>query len=80
VKRKTVAVEVPPHVTVHPVKAAFCVECAHCRAQGRPYAEWAYHVEVMANPGWIAAAVEAHRNCGGEGGDGRESALHPLSR
>lgn len=53
----------PCHVVMHPVQAAFAVECRHCGVT-----EWAYHVRVMQDPGWLARVVERHRLCRGKEG------------
>lgn len=57
---ETTPVDVPGHVEVVPLRAAFAVECRACRET-----VWLYHVAVMKDPDAIRKAVDQHRDCRG---------------
>jgi len=56
---ETDPVDVPDHVSVVPLRAAFAVECHKCRV-----VEWLYHVTIARDRGALARAVDTHRRCG----------------
>lgn len=73
---ETEPVEIPDHVTVTPLRAAFTVECAECRR-----VEFLYFTVAMRDPSAVRVAVERHAGCalasGSREGTPREPSKNP---